>query len=118
MIDTNIIDWYDGEINSSVTFFGQDVGSKNDRSAIVVCKQIKDITYLDDIIVLNKVSYENQLEIAKSTNEKYKFRAGYIDSTGIGSAYAEFFTKKINSNIKGLIFTSSNKTPMYEYLRS
>ena len=46
------------DINGT-TYFGMDVGSKNDRSAMVVCKQVKDITYLDDIIVLNKVSYEN-----------------------------------------------------------
>jgi hypothetical protein len=36
-----------------------DVGSKNDRSAIIIAKQLKDITFIEDIIVLNKVSYEN-----------------------------------------------------------
>jgi hypothetical protein len=61
LIDTQVIDWYEDENIKGTTFFGMDVGSKHDRSAIVVCKQVADITYLDDIIVLNKVSYENQL---------------------------------------------------------
>lgn len=117
MLDTSVIDWYDDEVNGA-TYFGMDIGSKNDRSAIVVCKQIRDITYLDDIIVLNKVSYENQLAIVKQTNEKYRFKSGYVDETGIGNAFAEFVTKQVNSQIKGLAFTAKNKTPMYEYLRS
>ena len=82
--------------------------------------QVFIFTYLlvCDIIVLNKVSYENQLQICKQLNDKYKFKFGYVDETGIGNALAEFISKKVNSQIKGLSFTSANKTPMYEYLRS
>ena len=118
LIDTSVIDWYEDKDINGTPYFGMDVGSKADRSAMVVCKQVKDITYLDDIIVLNKVSYENQLQICKQLNDKYKFKFGYVDETGIGNALAEFISKKVNSQIKGLSFTSSNKTPMYEYLRS
>ena len=118
LIDISVLDWYEDKDINGTTYFGMDVGSKNDRSAMVVCKQVKDITYLDDIIVLNKVSYENQLQICKQLNDKYKFKFGYVDETGIGNALAEFISKKVNSQIKGLSFTSSNKTPMYEYLRS
>lgn len=118
LIDIDVLDWYEDEDINGTTYFGMDVGSKNDRSAIVVCKQVKDITYLDDIIVLNKVSYENQLQICKQLNDKYKFKFGYVDETGIGNALAEFISKQVNSQIKGLSFTAANKTPMYEYLRS
>ena len=117
-IDTSVLDWYEDKDINGTPYFGMDVGSKNDRSAMVVCKQVKDITYLDDIIVLSKVSYEDQLQICKQLNDKYKFKFGYVDETGIGNALAEFISKKVNSQIKGLSFTSSNKTPMYEYLRS
>lgn len=118
MIDTNVIDWYEDENINGTTFFGMDVGSTGDRSVITVCKQIKDKTYLDDVIIMNKVSYEEQLEIVKQTNERYKFKSGYVDKTGIGDSLSEFISKQVNSNIKGLNFTSANKTPMYEYLRS
>jgi hypothetical protein len=58
------------------------------------------------------------LQIIKELNEKYHFKNGYVDETGIGNALAEFISKQVNSQIKGLSFTSSNKTPMYEFLRS
>lgn len=118
LIDISVLDWYEDKDINGTTYFGMDVGSKNDRSAMVVCKQVKDTTYLEDIIVLNKVSYENQLQICKQLNDKYKFKFGYVDETGIGNALAEFISKKVNSQIKGLSFTAANKTPMYEYLRS
>ena len=118
LIDISVLDWYEDKDINGTTYFGMDVGSKNDRSAMVVCKQVKDTTYLEDIIILNKVSYENQLQICKQLNAKYKFKFGYVDETGIGNALAEFISKKVNSQIKGLSFTAANKTPMYEYLRS
>ena len=51
-------------------------------------------------------------------NDKHHYKAGLIDETGIGSAFAAFVTKNVSSLLKGLTFTSSNKTPMYERLRS
>lgn len=51
-------------------------------------------------------------------NDKHRYTAGLVDETGIGSAFAEFTTKKVSSKIRGLSFTASNKTPMFEQLRS
>jgi phage FluMu gp28-like protein len=59
LIDTSLIDFYDEVLPTGTYYFGMDVGSKNDRSAIIIAKQLKDITFIEDIIVLNKVSYEN-----------------------------------------------------------
>jgi hypothetical protein len=58
MIDTNIIDWYEDDNITGIPFFGMDVGSTGDRSVITICKQNRDKTYLDDIIIMNKVCYE------------------------------------------------------------
>lgn len=67
---------------------------------------------------MHKASYESQLEVLRQLHSKNKYSSGLIDATGIGSAFSEFATKKVSSKIKGLQFTSANKTPMYERLRS
>lgn len=54
----------------------------------------------------------------KELNDKYRYTAGLVDETGIGSAFAAFVTKNVSSLLKGLTFTAANKTPMYEQLRS
>jgi phage FluMu gp28-like protein len=119
MIDLNVIDYYDELPDGNFeVFFGMDIGSKNDKSAICLIKRFNDVLYLDDIIVLNKMSYDEQLNIVKNTNLNHYIKYGYIDETGIGSAFAELVNKKVNSQIKGLSFTASNKSGMYEYLRS
>ena len=119
MIDINLLDWYD-ELPSGrqTTYLGMDIGSSNDRSAIVTAIQISDITYIDDIIMLNKTTYQEQLNILKQIHKMRNFSSGYVDRTGIGSAFAEFATKQVSSRIQGWNFTSTNKTPMYERLRS
>ena len=119
LIDTSLLEYYD-ELpkQTSTAYIGIDVGSTSDRTAMVTIQQINNRNYVDDIVVLHKAEYEHQLEIAKELHSKNKYRGGYVDKTGIGSAFSEFVTKKVCVNIKGLSFTASNKTPMYEALRS
>ena len=119
LIDLELIDWYDelpkGRYES---YLGMDIGSTSDRSAIVTAKRALDTTYIDDIAMLHKTSYEEQLRIVKEMHALNNYSSGYIDKTGIGSAFAEFCTKQISSRLKGMQFTVANKTPMFEQLRS
>ena len=67
MIDLNLIDYYDELPKETFTnYIGIDVGSTSDRTAMVTVKQAKDIAYIDDIVVMHKASYEDQLNTAKS----------------------------------------------------
>lgn len=119
-IDLNVVDFYDElpKDRRSDNYFGMDVGVKSDRSGMIVGRLIDGVMYLDDILVLNKMSFEEQLSIFKDLNAKYKFRAGYVDATGIGYGLSERIQKEVNSQVKGMNFTSANKTPMYEQLRT
>ena len=119
LIDLDIIDWYDELPKGRYdTYLGMDIGSTSDRSAIVTAKRALGTTYIDDIAMLHKISYEEQLRIVKELHALNNYSSGYIDKTGIGSAFAEFCTKQISSRLKGLQFTVANKTPMFEQLRS
>ena len=119
LIDLDIIDWYDEMPKGNPEkYLGMDIGSTSDRSAIVTAKRFLDTTYIDDIVMLIKTSYEEQLKIVKEMHALNSYSSGYIDKTGIGSAFAEFCTKQISSRLKGLQFTVANKTPMFEQLRS
>ena len=119
LIDLNLIDYYDELPKETFTnYIGIDVGSTSDRTAMVTVKQAKDIAYLEDIVIMHKASYEDQLDMAKSLHNKNTYKSGYVDKTGIGSAFSEFVEKKVCSQIKGLQFTASNKTQMFENLRS
>ena len=119
LIDLNLIDYYDELPKETFTnYIGIDVGSTSDRTAMVTVKQAKDIAYIDDIVIMHKASYEDQLDMAKSLHNKNTYKSGYVDKTGIGSAFSEFVEKKVCSQIKGLQFTASNKTQMFENLRS
>ena len=119
LIDLNLIDYYDELPKETFTnYIGIDVGSTSDRTAMVTIKQAKDIAYIDDIVIMHKASYEDQLDMAKSLHNKNTYKSGYVDKTGIGSAFSEFVEKKVCSQIKGLQFTASNKTQMFENLRS
>ena len=119
MIDLNLIDYYDELPKETFTnYIGIDVGSTSDRTAMVTVKQANDIAYIDDIVIMHKASYEDQLNTAKLLHQKNTYKSGYIDKTGIGSAFSEFVEKKVCSNIKGLQFTVANKVPMFENLRS
>ena len=119
LIDVSLIDYYDDLPSGNRTnYLGMDIGSRSDRSAIVILRKIGEVVYLDDIVVLNKMEYNQQLQMVKEIHNINKFNAGYIDETGIGSAFAEFVKKNVSSKITGFTFTGSNKTPMYEKLRS
>ena len=119
MIDLNLIDYYDELPKETFTnYIGIDVGSTSDRTAMVTVKQANDIAYIDDIVIMHKASYEDQLNTAKLLHQKNTYKSGYIDKTGIGSAFSEFVEKKVCSQIKGLQFTVANKVPMFENLRS
>ena len=119
LIDLNLIDYYDVLPKDTFTnYIGIDVGSTSDRTAMVTIKQTKDIAYLEDIVIMHKASYEDQLNTAKLLHQKNTYKSGYIDKTGIGSAFSEFVEKKVCSQIKGLQFTVANKAPMFENLRS
>lgn len=119
LIDLELIDWYDDLPKGRYeAYLGMDIGSTSDRSAIVTAKRALDITYIDDIAMLHKTSYEEQLRIVKEMHALNNYSSGYIDKTGIGSAFAEFCTKQISSRLKGMQFTVANKTPMFEQLRS
>ena len=119
LIDVGLIDYYDDlPTGNRTNYLGMDIGSRSDRSAIVILRKIGEVVYLDDIVVLNKMEYNQQLQMVKEIHNINKFNAGYIDETGIGSAFAEFVKKNVSSKITGFTFTGSNKTPMYEKLRS
>lgn len=119
LIDLEMIDWYDDLPKGRYeAYLGMDIGSTSDRSAIVTAKRALGTTYIDDIAMLHKTSYEEQLRIVKEMHVLNNYSSGYIDKTGIGSAFAEFCTKQISSRLKGLQFTVANKTPMFEQLRS
>ena len=119
LIDLELIDWYDELPKGRYeAYLGMDIGSTSDRSAIVTAKRALDTTYIDDMAMRRKASYEEQLRIVKEMHALNNYSSGYIDKTGIGSAFAEFCTKQISSRLKGLQFTVANKTPMFEQLRS
>ena len=60
MIDLNLIDYYDELPKETFTnYIGIDVGSTSDRTAMVTVKQAKDIAYLEDIVIMQKASYED-----------------------------------------------------------
>ena len=62
----NLIDYYDELPKETFTnYIGIDVGSTSDRTAMVTVKQAKDIAYIDDIVIMHKASYEDQLNTAK-----------------------------------------------------
>lgn len=117
-IDLTAIDYVDEIPAGETHYLGMDVGSTSDRTAIVTIAQVGDQSYLKDIVVMHKASYESQLDILKELHKKYNYQAGFIDQNGIGSALSEFATKQVSSKIKGFTWTSANKTPAYEALRA
>lgn len=118
MVDTDLLEFYDQLPASKTYYAGIDVGRTNDSTAIAIIKQDKDIYFLEDIVQLRNMEYSEQLKVVKDLYDHYKFTSGYIDQTGIGSAFSEQVTKTVNSKLIGLQITGSNKTPMYEKVRS
>lgn len=93
MLDTNKLDFYSTPVNSSTVYFSADIGRTQDSSAVIIAKYQENKVFIEDILLLKKTDYQTQLNIFKDLNKKYNFQAGYIDSTGIGSAVAEFTEK-------------------------
>ena len=119
LIDTGILDFEDRPEKPVARWMGMDVGSRSDRTAIVTLAELPDHTlYVEDVAILNKATYTDQLQILKDFHAKYNYVAGLIDQNGIGSALAEFATKQVSAKLKGYTWTLSNKTPAYEELRS
>ena len=118
-VDPSVVDFVDDIPSEQGGYYlGGDIGRKHDRTAFVILKSIADKAYVENVIILNKCQYSEQIRIVKDLNDKYKFQAGFIDEGGIGSAVAEQINKTISSKLKGLQFTVSNKTPMYEAVRA
>lgn len=119
-IDFEILDFYDSlPTKGKPSFYlGMDIGRKNDRTGITILREQDNILYLENIIILDKCDYQTQIKTVGDLHSRYKFTGGYIDEGGIGSAVAEQITQTISSKLKGLTFTASNKTPMYENVRA
>ena len=121
MLDTDLLEFADipDDIDALPHWIGMDVGSTSDRTAIVDLAQLKDGNYfVRDIVMMNKASYESQLSIVKQKNDKLKYKGGFIDANGIGSALSEFASKQVSAKIRPFTWTSANKTPAYEDMRA
>ena len=119
MIDISLLDFQDVQESFQTFWAGMDIGSTSDRTAIAEIARMHDGRhYVQDIVMLHKASYESQLSILKQLNEKFHFNGGYIDANGIGGPVAEFAFKQVNARIKPFTWTSANKTPAYEKMRS
>lgn len=119
LIDPALLDFNDPDKKPVARWCGMDIGSRSDRTAIVTLAQLPDLTYfVEDVAILNKASYADQLQILKELHAKYNYVAGYIDQNGIGGPIAEFANKQVSAKIKGFTWTAANKTPAYEELRS
>ena len=100
-------------------YCGYDVGGSGDRTAIATIDELEDGTYfLEDIVVLQKTPYSDQLNILKSLHENHKWSSGYVDSQGIGNPIAEFANKNVSARIQGFAWSGTNKTPVLEHTRS
>lgn len=119
MVDLSLLDFYDELPPGPKTrYLGLDVGATSDRTAYSTIVECCGNLYVDDIVVLNRASYEKQMEITGELHGRNHYAAGYVDQNGIGSALSEFITKKISSRIVGFTWTATNKTPCYEDLRA
>lgn len=119
-IDTDLLEFYQKSqsFDNFVRYIGIDVGRFHDKTAIsIIAAKDNQVAYLEKLVILDKMPYEEQFAEIKALNLKYKFINGYVDAGGIGSALAERIQKEINSKIKPLQFTGANKTPLYEALR-
>lgn len=119
LIDTSVLDFVPAQQDVKARWMGMDVGSSSDRTAIVTVAELADGSMLvEDAAILHKASYEHQIEVTRELYAKFNWTAGYIDANGIGSALAEWASKKVTSKVKGFTWTGSNKTPSYEAMRA
>lgn len=118
MLDVSLLEFVDVVPTAATRFFGVDVGSKSDRTVIVVLAKVGGTVYVEDVVVMHRTDYETQLRILGETYQRYSPSAGYLDMNGIGSMLAEYATKSVSSRLRGFTTTSVNKTPCYEAARS
>lgn len=119
MVDVGLLDFAEklpGE--PAARWLGMDVGSVSDRTAFVTLALCGEDLFVEDVTVMNKASYESQLEAMKALNAKYRYAGGYVDQNGIGSMLAEYAAKQVSARITGFSMTAQSKTPAYERLRS
>lgn len=99
-------------------YLGYDVARRGDFSAFVVLYEKDGIKYVVDIVKLKDTPYNQQLEFVKKLDQKYHFRAGYVDCVGVGSMISEEIERTVNSRIKPFTWTGSNKTELHDDLRT
>lgn len=118
-VDLSVLQSYDTNISNinGRWCIGIDIGRKKDLTAILLAKKCAGITYVDQLITLKDTPYNDQMNIIRGLNRKYNIESGYIDATGIGSVLGEEIPRTINSRIKPLTFTASNKSDLYDSLR-
>lgn len=118
MLDPALLESYDTlPPGTSGHWLGIDVGRTHDKTAMVQATSCNDTLFIEDIAVLDNVEYSKQLEAVASLDKAKHFTGGYIDAGGIGSMLAEYVHKQVSARICPLMFTGSNKTPMYEAFR-
>ena len=121
LIDSRLLQFY---VPSSDLFFvdyfiGIDFARTNDGTSICVLGRDRDgKCYLCDLIDLHNTEYQIQIDVIKSVYEKYRPICVYGDNGGLGNPLVEKLNKEVSQRIKGFNFTSTSKTPAYEYLRN
>lgn len=118
MIDLDKLVFEEPATTGARRVIGIDVGVKSDRSAIAIGVDLGSRLWIEDILVLDKMQFAEQLKTIKQLHAKYGFRAGQIDATGIGYGLSEMITKQVTPLITPLVFTGANKTPMHEQVRA
>lgn len=65
--------------------------------------------YIEEADVLINTPYYQQLDIIRQKNQKNRYSSGYVDAVGQGNMIAEETQRTVNSRIKPLVWTSTNK---------
>ena len=98
-------------------YFGYDPARTNDGSAMVTLVEIAGKLYIEEADVYINTPYYQQLETIKQKNAAKKYSSGYVDAVGQGNMIAEETQRTVNSRIKPLVWTSTNKPQIYERLK-
>lgn len=97
-------------------FLGVDVGRAHDFTVLTVVSTSGADFSVKEIKILRETPYEQQLQCIKELNERYHFRKGYVDSTGIGNMLAEYCHTKVSALISGYQFTEQSKAALFNNL--
>jgi phage FluMu gp28-like protein len=74
---------------NATAFLGIDVGRKHDLTVMWVVRRLGDVLWTDQIRVLEKTLFREQLEVAAALIRDNRIARCCIDSTGIGAMLAE-----------------------------